>query len=175
MIAKADTAREVAWYDYQDETGNVLYQVVRYEPKGFRQRVPIGNGKYCWSLQGIRRVLYHLPVLTKLKLGSRVYVVEGEKDADNLMALGVPATTSPGGAGSWRSEYSQYLDGFEVVVCPDTNLAGQEYGRQVLASTRSVATRTGYIELPDGMNDVSDYLALGGTVQSLERLIKWID
>jgi hypothetical protein len=31
----------------------------------------------------------------------RVYVVEGEKDADNLVKLGLAATSNPGSAGKW--------------------------------------------------------------------------
>ena len=36
----------VAAYDYCDEAGDVLFQVVRYEPKDFRQRRPKGKS---WS------------------------------------------------------------------------------------------------------------------------------
>jgi putative DNA primase/helicase len=36
--ALRQTLREVAAYDYTDEAGVLLYQVVRYEPKAFRQR-----------------------------------------------------------------------------------------------------------------------------------------
>ena len=32
----------VATYDYNDEDGELLYQIVRYEPKDFRQRQPDG-------------------------------------------------------------------------------------------------------------------------------------
>ena len=31
-----------------------------------------------------------------------IFVVEGEKDVDNLRALGIPATCNAGGAGKWR-------------------------------------------------------------------------
>src|SRR5262245_27745418 len=34
----------VAIYDYTDDKGELLYQVVRLEPKSFRQRRPDGNG-----------------------------------------------------------------------------------------------------------------------------------
>src|SRR5215218_1145942 len=35
--------RIVATYDYHDADGQLVFQVVRYEPKGFRQRRPDGN------------------------------------------------------------------------------------------------------------------------------------
>ena len=47
----------VATYDYVDEGGNLLYQVVRYEPKDFRQRKPDGNGGWIWKLGDVRKVL----------------------------------------------------------------------------------------------------------------------
>lgn len=51
----------VARYNYVDETGELLFQCVRYMPKDFRQRRPDGNGDWIWDLKGTRRVLYRLP------------------------------------------------------------------------------------------------------------------
>src|SRR5690242_14583334 len=42
--------REVATYDYRDRDGRLLYQVVRFEPKDFRQRRPNGAGGWVWNL-----------------------------------------------------------------------------------------------------------------------------
>ncbi|MBA7632893.1 hypothetical protein ES703_40449 [subsurface metagenome] len=53
----------VATYDYRDESGELLYQVVRYEPKDFRQRRPDGKGGWIWNLNNTRRVLYRLQEL----------------------------------------------------------------------------------------------------------------
>ena len=33
-----------AIYDYSDATGRLVFQVVRFDPKDFRQRRPNGNG-----------------------------------------------------------------------------------------------------------------------------------
>jgi hypothetical protein len=52
-----------AVYDYPDENGTLLYQAVRYSPKGFSQRRPDGKGGWVWNLEGVRRVLYRLPEL----------------------------------------------------------------------------------------------------------------
>jgi len=93
--------RIAATYDYTDEQGRLLYQVVRLEPKDFRQRRPEGN-TWNWSIKGVRRVVYRLPaVLEAIRTGKRVYMVEGEKDADNLAALGLCSTTNSGGADKW--------------------------------------------------------------------------
>ncbi len=70
--------RIVAEYDYRDETGAVLFQVVRYEPKNFKQRKPDGKGGWTWNLNGIRRVPYRLPELLQ---SEHVLVVEGRRTA----------------------------------------------------------------------------------------------
>src|SRR5579872_2504814 len=58
----APTAEAI--YDYRDERGEVLFQVVRGPGKRFRQRRPDGCGGWLWNLSGVRRVLYRLPELT---------------------------------------------------------------------------------------------------------------
>src|SRR5690242_10590850 len=72
--------RIVATYDYTDQHGELLYQVVRYEPKDFRQRYPDGRGGWTWRKHR-RQVLYHLPEVIEAPI---VFVVEGEKDVETL-------------------------------------------------------------------------------------------
>lgn len=67
-------------YEYTDESGRRLYQVVRYkEPKTFLQRRPDGNGGWIWNTDGVRSVPYNLPDVVKADL---IFDVEGEKDND---------------------------------------------------------------------------------------------
>lgn len=54
---QAGTKRPVAVYAYCDENGRPLFEVVRYEPKDFRQRKPDGS----WGVKGVRLVPYRLP------------------------------------------------------------------------------------------------------------------
>ena len=100
---KQQKPRVVKTYDYTDAGGNLLFQVCRMEPKGFRQRRPDSKGGWIWNLKGIKRVLYRLSEVLK---GDEVIVVEGEKDAENLANLGFTATTSPMGARKWSVEYN---------------------------------------------------------------------
>ena len=46
-------------YDYTDENGYLLYQIVRLEPKRFLQRYPDGGGGWIWK-KCKRQVLYRL-------------------------------------------------------------------------------------------------------------------
>jgi hypothetical protein len=98
--------RVIATYDYTDESGALLYQVLGFEPKDFRQRRPDGVGGWLWKLDGVRRIPYRLPELIEALANERpVFVVEGEKDVEALAAISVPATCNPHGTGKWRDEY----------------------------------------------------------------------
>lgn len=83
--------RLVATYDYRDETGALLFQVVRFAPKSFRQRRPDTNGGWTWNLNGVRRIPYRLlgPDNTSIK----TYTVPGvggvqTLDSDTVVPIG---------------------------------------------------------------------------------------
>jgi hypothetical protein len=164
--------RVAATYNYKDEDGRLLFQVVRYQPKAFRQRVPDGNGGWVWRLGSTRRVLYNLHDVARFPTLTPVLVVEGEKDCDNLMRIGVLAVTNPGGAGKWRPEYNASLAGRQVVVVPDNDEPGREHARQVVRNLLPVAEWVRVLELPGlpPKGDLSDWLKAGGDVNALWRL-----
>jgi RecA-family ATPase len=165
------TQRKVAkTYDYTDETGQLLFQVVRFEPKNFRQRRPGGNGEWIWNLDDVRRVPYRLPELIEaLANGSPVFVVEGEKDVDALRELNIPATCNPQGAGKWRMEYSEYFSGATVYVLADNDDPGRAHARQVSESLTRAGATVSIIGLPGLPNhgDASDWIKAGGTSEQL--------
>ena len=118
--------RIVAEYSYTDESGTLLFQVVRFEPKDFRQRRPDGYGGWNWNLNGVRRVLYRLPDVLKAK---SVLVCEGEKDCETARKLGLTATCNPGGAGKWRDEYRETLRGKRVAIIADADEPGRKHAQ----------------------------------------------
>ncbi len=169
------TRRIVQTYDYTDEAAGLLFQSVRYEPKGFNQRRRAENGSWLYSLGDVRRVPYRLPeVLAAVKAGKAVWLVEGEKDADALTALGATATCNPMGAGKWLDEYGDALAGANVVILPDNDDPGRSHVQQVAASLQSRARSVRVVTLPDlpDKGDVSDWLAAGGTLLALVKLAK---
>lgn len=163
-------------YDYTDENGDLLYQAVRYKKgstKTFKQRRPKEGGGWEWSLKGTRLVLYKLQWLVKNPTHP-VFLVEGEKDADNLTALGFVATTSPMGAGKWRKEYAELLKGRVVYLLPDNDKVGFDHMDAAGASLQGVAAEVRALQLPDlpPKGDASDWLAAGGTADALWTLAK---
>jgi putative DNA primase/helicase len=171
-VAGEFDSRIEATYDYRDEAGALLFQVVRlHSPKEFPQRRPDGAGGWMWNVKGVRRVLYRLPELLAEREAA-VFVVEGEKDADRLRGLGLVATTNPGGAGKWRDEYNESLRGRKVVILPDNDDAGRKHVEQVARSVHRVASEVRVLDLPGlpEKGDVSDWLAAGGTAEQLLEL-----
>jgi hypothetical protein len=158
----------VAAYDYVDEAGKQLFQVVRYEPKEFRQRRKIG-GRWVYDLNGVSRVLYNLPeVIAAAQRGEPVYIVEGEKDVEALAAEGVAATCNPGGAGKWDAAYAQYLVGADVRIVQDKDDSGvgARHARQIKRSLIGVAHSVRVYEALTG-KDASDHIDAGHVLADL--------
>jgi hypothetical protein len=175
----------VATYNYMDESGAPLVEVVRLAPKHFRQRRPNGKGGWNWSLGDTRRVLYRLPEVRDAAASGRlVFVVEGEKDTDNLRKLGFTATCNPGGANKWRTEYTESLRGADVVIIGDNDDSGRSHAAHVASSLKDVAGRVRVLDLCKGWpacpakGDISDWIEAGGTAEALlamiEPLQEWV-
>ena len=162
----------ITTYDYQDEQGNLFYQVVRFYPKRFCQRKPDGNGGWIWNIQGINPVLYRLPEI--IQTIEPILIVEGEKDVENLKKWSLTATTNPMGAGKWRKEYNKYLTGKEVILIPDNDPPGYQHCQQIGVSLQSIAKSIQWLKLPglEEKEDVSDWIDKGNTKEKLIKLIK---
>lgn len=153
----------VAVYDYTDEDGNLLFQVLRTADKHFSQRIPDATSKsgWRWRLGDTRRVLYRLPkVIAAADAGEIIYICEGEKDVHALEGAGAVATCNPGGAGKWRDEYAAVFTDAVVRIVADVDKPGQAHARQVAASLEGVARATEIVEAAEG-KDAADHLAAG--------------
>ena len=162
----------VATYDYRDVRGELQYQVVRYEPKDFRQRRPDGNGGWIWNTRGVAPLVYRRQ---ELQGREAAIVPEGEKDVDRLWALGLPGTCNSGGAGKWKQVHTEQLVAAgvkRVVVIPDADTPGQTHGQVVARSCVATGLAVKIMPLPDGVKDVSAYLDAGGTKTDVLTVIK---
>lgn len=163
-------------YDYRNEQGEVLYQVLRFDdPKDFRPRAPNDRGGFDRGLpKTVRRVLYRLPELLASNKQATVFVVEGEKDADRLASLGLVTTTNVGGAGKWRAEYNDHLSGRRICILPDNDEAGRGHAASVARSVYRIADSVQIVPLPNlaPKGDVSDWLEAGGTIEQLKAMVE---
>jgi archaellum biogenesis ATPase FlaH len=168
------TQMVVAKYDYTDETGEVLYQAVRLEPKSFRIRRTNENGEWVWNIEGIKKVPYHLPeIIEARKKGYPVFLCEGEKDADNLRnTFGVTATTTALGSNAWNTDYAEFFDGLDVIILPDNDEAGRKYANDAVISLIGTTKSIKIITLPNlpEKGDVSDWIEQGADKEQLLNL-----
>src|SRR5262249_48466211 len=89
--------KPTATYHYADRDGALIYDVLRYDnPKRFAHRLADGTFK-----GSTRRVVYRWPELMKYP-SATVLIREGEKDADNVAALDLTATTVA--SGKWTED-----------------------------------------------------------------------
>ena len=165
-------------YDYVDESYGLLYQVVRYEPKSFRQRRPDGK-EWIWDLKGVTPVLYSLPDVIKATEDNQlIYLVEGEKDADNLIKQGLTATTMSGGSkAKWQPQYTEILKDAMVVLIPDDDGAGYEWANRIGGILYGWVKMLKVLELSFNNNrltnpgqDITNWLQ-DHTIKDLEKLV----
>jgi hypothetical protein len=179
-------------FDYVDVDGTLLFQVVRYEPKDFRQRRPdrARADGWNWSTRGVKQVPYRLPELDEaISNGRPIYIVEGEKCVDYLRSLGLAATCNAGGAGKWSDDLARYFDDTcDVVIIPDFDpqkrnpktgelmfhpegqpvLPGQDHALDVAAKLAPVCRSVRILDLGriwptvQAKNDIYDWFQIGG-------------
>lgn len=159
-------------YDYVDANGKLLFQKLRYVEesgkKTFRQRKPNGHGGWEYSLGDVPKVLYNLPaVLDASKNGGVVWVVEGEKDANRLIDMGVVATTMPGGAGKWLDIHTDSLVGAVVEIVADNDEVGKRHATEVLGRLRARGIDAQSWISASG-KDISEHLDGGSQISDLQ-------
>lgn len=168
LFAQEPPAKTVAaTYDYRDSEGTLLYQVIRYSDKTFQQRRPNKTG-WTYSIKGVPRVLYRLPELLAASPKAWIFIVEGEKDVDNLVHLSLVATTNSGGAGKWKHlSDTSALEGRSVVVIPDKDEAGYHHTQEVCQHLSGKVKELRYLDLEGPGKDVTDWLETGGNREAL--------
>lgn len=121
-------------YIYRNAAGAPVLIANRYEPPG--------RGKFFLPFDVIRqdwkapasRPLYQLDRLTAAAPDDLVLLVEGEKCADALAALGFLATTTFGGAKALAKTDLAPLAGRRVAIWPDHDAPGRAYAAQAEAA-----------------------------------------
>lgn len=173
--AQLSKPKFVEAYDYLDEFGVVLFQKVRLVDddgkKTFRQRKPDGNGGWVYTLGDVPKVLYNLPrVLEAKRNGEPIWVVEGEKDANTLIDLGLVATTMPGGAGKWLDIHTEALAGAPIVeIVADHDDIGIKHAINVRDQLNEAGCDAQVWISPE-FKDVTDHLNAGRSIEDLEPL-----
>ena len=154
-------------YDYK-KAGKCVHSVVRMEhatlKKEFVQRTPEG-----WGTKNIDPILFNYDNIIKSEY---VIIVEGEKDAEKLISIGLVATTVCGGSKKWRAEYNEDIRDKNTVILPDNDAPGNEHALSIAQQLKGIATDVKIVKTSDkAKGDVSDYL-LDHSKDELIKLIK---
>jgi hypothetical protein len=149
--------KEVARYAYRSN-GQVFEKIRLAAP---------GRKSFRWepSTNGHAMPLYRID--EALALPDPVFVIESEKDVNLLLNMGAAATCMPGGAGSWRDEYTEALRGRDVIIVADRDEPGVKHALKLhaLLGGKVVQSRT-----PGEHDDVGDHLAAGFGLDQLVPL-----
>lgn len=139
------------------------------------------SGAAVKHFPGCEPVIYNLPaVLEAIKSNNEVYIVEGEKDTDNLGKWNLTATCNFDGASKsslkpkWRKEYNKYFKGAKVVILHDNDDPGRAHAENIAENLTGIAEYIKCPELP-GLNDkedVSDWQEAGHTKEELMPIIE---
>jgi hypothetical protein len=185
---------ELQSYLYRDADGVVRFRKIRNlpgrEPRFWLER-PGGKGGWLKGTKGVdTKILYRADEVKKaIGEGRLIAVVEGEKDANNLWAIGIAATCNAHGAQDitktnkpkWYSEHTVQLEGADVVIMNDNDPAGYAHADaaggdlilfNIAKRVRRLDLKPHWPDIPKG-GDVSDWLAVGGehTPERLRELI----
>lgn len=157
----------VARWDYHDGMGAHVGSVVRWDRADGKRILPVSRHGDTWRIAAMPkpRPLYRLPDLRDAldaDPAQLVFVVEGEKCAEALRALGFVATTSAGGSSAARFTDWAPLAGRNIVCLPDNDPAGETYCANVTvlltALTARPTVRVARLPgLPPG-GDIVDYI-----------------
>lgn len=164
-------------HDFRDEQRHLLFQECKRWDGTWVQRAPDGHGSWSYKVAHIRKVLFRLPELIAADPSAIVFITEGPKDADALVAFGLVATCNPGGAGKWLAEYNECLKGRTCVILPDCDKAGERHENIVREALNAVATvytvRLPGLVFGDQTNkDVSNWIERGGSRDELKELVR---
>ena len=151
-------------YIYRTADKKMHMRVVRTAAKQF-PTYHWENG--AWVIGWPKTVVpYKLPELLEAPGNRGVLICEGEKDCDTAVRHGFIATTSPGGAGKWRDELSQYFKGRpEVCIVEDNDPPGARHTASIIKALTGVVPNIGVLRFPElkSGGDLTDYFDAGGT------------
>lgn len=173
------TTLEQEWH-YTDEDGVTQFIKQRYKTndhkgKTYKLLKVDDQGKRHTTMLGANIVPYNLPALEEAReLNKVVFLTEGEKAADALTSIGMTATTTHAGAGSFPEDAIQYFVNLNIVIVPDCDKVGWEYAKKATKAIKTIAKsiRTLDLEL-EQKEDAYEYVhKYNGTKNKLQDLVK---
>jgi DNA polymerase len=157
---------------YLTAGGLPYLRVVRMEHNGKKSfpQYHQENGRWVKGKPKGPKIPYHLPTLLAAAPDAPIWICEGEKDADNVAALGLIATTNSEGAGNWVDGLNSYFVGKKTVyLVEDNDAAGRAHVARVASALAGIVPDIRAVSFPDVPvgEDVSWWLQHGGNKELL--------
>lgn len=156
------------FYIYKDLAGNQICRKVKLpDKKMWFERWD--SGEWQSGLAGMTIPLYNLQAVTAADV---VYLCEGEKDAETMIAAGLCGTTNHAGALGWAEHLTQQLKNKTVIIIPDNDDAGRKR-LQKLSRALHEHVKELRAFLPPGVpdhGDITDWKEAGGDVTKVFEL-----
>jgi DNA polymerase I-like protein with 3'-5' exonuclease and polymerase domains len=151
-----------AVYIYRGANGAPYLRVVRTSAKQFPQYHWEG-GRWLKRKPKGPKIPYRLPELISAAPDAPVFICEGEKDADNVAARGLIATTNSEGAGKgkWTVDLNKWFAGkLTAYILEDNDQDGRRHAREVASNLQHVVDEIRIVSFPElpVKGDVSDWL-----------------
>ena len=197
-----------SYFDDKGKLAYEVLKFAKDAPRKYMQRRPHPSGGWIWGLQEgtygkvrsgdwfkakegktyeqetfieeARRWLYNRKaVLQAVEEGTPIVLVEGEKDAETVVAWGVVATTNAGGAKYWQESFDDDLAGGNVIICHDNDDPGRQRAllrggglKGKAKSVRVLDLALHWKEMPI-KGDVTDWKEQGnGTAETFKALLR---
>lgn len=163
---QSDRYAGAKFYIYRDIVGNILCRKVKLPDKRmWFERLDSGD---TWraGLSGMVVPLYNLAVVLSADI---VYLCEGEKDAETLIAAGLCATTNHAGAKSWAKHLTEQLKNKTVIIIPDNDDAGRKRVA-IISKALQGTVKEIRVFVPDKVpehGDITDWVQAGGDPRTI--------
>jgi hypothetical protein len=149
----------VATYVYRDADGNQLARKLRFEPGVNGQEKEFAWERFENRISGVASKKLPLYRLREIQSEQTVILTEGEKDADAGAAVGF-ATTTSGGAGTFRPDHAEALRGKDIVIVVDADQPGRDHAQKVAMMLKDKAASIKVCEIP-GSKDLAEAIEKG--------------
>lgn len=153
--------RNAGRWEYSTASGEVEFYIYRINTATGKQFYPLRKQADGTWIDRKDKDAPHMPVYNRAGINGKATVVfaEGEKSADLFNALGIPATTTPGGAKATVNGVFDWspLAGKNVYMWPDNDKTGFEHAGRVVKSLEGVGCSVRMVDIAkNGMNDEGD-------------------
>lgn len=144
--------RIVATFDYIDADGHVRYRTHRVEPgregtgKEFRYDRPSG-GAWLPGIKDEPHLPYGFASVAMADRTANLFLVEGERKADKLVAWGLQALSLKN-IDHWFQRFSSYFEGRRVIILPDNDDAGERYAAKAAELAGGTNANVSVLRLP---------------------------